>query len=309
VNERESNLPARAARLAAGLLALSLAAPGLLAASGRREPELRAADLTRQPIWVDLPDTSRGPAQLVVRFGAGRLDIVPGTRRALVSGEALYNNELFTPTVRAEGGRTILSAGDGRLELREFIDSWSKIKDHLNRWELELAPVPTELELELGASSASLDLGGLPLRRLKLSQGAADLTLDFVRPNPVEMAVLTYNGGASRGTLRGLANANTSRVEVYGGGGAFNLDFSGRLRRDLSVKVEAGAGEVALSFPLEADVEVTTHTGLAVVDFRGTWNRPSEHLYRHPGQRADRGPRITVDASVLAGKLLLLAGE
>jgi hypothetical protein len=244
-----------------------------------------------------------------VRFGAGRLDIVPGTRRALVSGEAVYNNELFTPTVRTEGGKTILSAGDGHLELREFIDSWSKIRDHLNRWELELAPVPTELELELGASSASLDLGGLPLRRLKLSQGAADLTLDFDRPNPVEMAALTYNGGASRGTLRGLANANTPRVEVYGGGGAFNLDFSGRLRRDLAVKVEAGAGEVTMSFPLEADVEVTTHTGLAVVDFRGTWNRPSEHLYRHPGQRADRGPRITVDASVLAGKLLLLAGE
>jgi hypothetical protein len=303
----KSNLLGRA--LAAGLLAFGLAAPVPLAASGRQEPELRAVDVERQTISVDLPDTSGGPAQLVVRFGAGRLDIVPGTRRALVTGEALYNNELFTPTVRTEAGKTVLSAGDGHLELREFIDSWAKIKDHLNRWELELAPVPTELELELGASSTSLDLGGLPLRRLKMSQGAADLTLDFERPNPVEMASLTYNGGASRGTLRGLANANTSRVEVNGGGGVFYLDFSGRLRRDLFVKVEAGAGEVTLSFPAEADVEVTTHTGLAVVDFRGTWNRPSERLYRHPGQRADRGPRFTVDAAVLAGKLLLLAGE
>jgi hypothetical protein len=256
---------------------------------------------------VDLPDTTEGPAQLVVRFGAGRLDIGPGTRRALVSGEALYNNDLFAPTVRSEGGKTVLSAGDGHLELREFIDSWSKVKDHLNRWELQLAPVPTELELELGASSASLDLGGLPLRRLRLSQGAADLTLDFERPNPVEMAALSYSGGASRGTLRGLANANTSRVEVSGGGGVFYLDFSGKLRRDLSVKVEVGAGEVTLAFPVEADVEVTTHTGLAVVDFRGTWNRPSEHLYRHVGARPDRGPRIIVDAAVLAGKLRLLA--
>ncbi len=304
-----SNLRGMTMPLAAGLLVLSLAAPGLLSAAGRQEPELRAADVQRRPISVDLPDTSRGPARLVVRFGAGRLEMVPGTRRALVSGEALYNNELFIPTVRAEGGKTILSAGDGHLDLREFIDSWSMVKDHLNQWKLDLAPVPTELELELGASSASLDLGGLPLRRLKLSQGAADLTLDFERPNPVEMSSLTYNGGASRGTLRGLGNANTSRVEVYGGGGVFNLDFSGKLRRDLSVKVEAGAGEVTLSFPLEADVEVTTHTGLAVVDFRGTWNRPSEHLYRHPGQRADRGPRITVDAAVLAGRLVLLAGE
>jgi hypothetical protein len=296
-------------KLQIGLLAIGLAVPSLLAAGGRQEPELRAVDVMRKAISVDLPDTSGGPAQLAVHFGAGQLDVSPGTRRALVAGEALYNNELFTPTVRTEGQKVILSAGDGHLELREFLDSWGKVKDHLNHWELELAPVPTELELELGASSASLDLGGLPLRRLKMSQGAADLTLDFERPNPVEMASLTYNGGASRGTLRGLANANTSRVEAYGAGGVFYLDFSGKLRRDLSVKVEAGAGEVTLVFPEESDVEVTTHTGLAVVDFRGTWNRPAEHLYRHLGAHADRGPRITVDAAVLAGKLRLLAGE
>jgi len=291
------------------LLAFLLLSPGLLAASGGQEPELRPVDVVRRPIAVDLPDTSDGPAQLVVHFGAGRLDIGPGTRRALVTGEALYNNGLFAPTVRVEGRRVTLSAGDGRLELREFIDSWSKVKDHLNRWELELGPVPTELELELGASSAGLELGAVPIRRLRMSQGAADLTLDFDRPNPVEMASLTYTGGASRCTLRSLANANTSRVEVSGGGGVFHLDFSGKLRRDLFVKVEAGAGEVTLVFPEEADVEVTTHTGLALVDFRGTWNRPAERLYRHLGARADRGPRITVDAAVLAGKLRLLAGE
>jgi hypothetical protein len=221
----------------------------------------------------------------------------------------LYNNEMFTPSVRTEGRKVTLSAGDGHLELKEFIDLWGTVKDHLNRWELQLAPVPMELELDLGASSTRLELGGVPVRRLRLSQGAADLTLDFDRPNPVEMAVLTFNGGASRCTLRSLANANSSRVEVYGGGGVFYLDFSGRLRRDLAVKIEAGAGEVTLVFPEEADVEVEAHTGLAVVDFRGTWNRPSERLYRHIGAHPDRGPRITVDAAVLAGRLRLLAGE
>jgi hypothetical protein len=300
----------KGALLAFCLLAGGLPAPGLLTAGGGGKPELRPVDVLRQPITADLPDTSGGPAQLVVRFGAGQLDIGPGARRgALATGEALYNNDLFTPSVRSEGRKVTLSAGDGRLELREFLDLWSTVKDHLNRWELQLATVPMELELELGASSATLELGGVPLRRLRLSQGAADLTLDFDRPNPVEMASLTYAGGASRSTLRGLANANTSRVELAGGGGVFYLDFSGRLRRDLSVKIEAGAGEVTLVFPQEADVEVTAHTGLAVVDFRGTWNRPSERQYRHAGTHPDRGPRITVDASVLAGRLRLLAGE
>ena len=287
---------------------LSLSA-GLLTAGGSREPELKPVDVFRQPILVDLPDTSSGPAQLAVRFGAGQLDIGPGTRRALASGEALYNNEMFTPSVRTQGRKVTLSSGDGHLELKEFIDLWGTVKDHLNRWELQLAPVPMELELDLGASSTRLELGGVPVRRLRLSQGAADLTLDFDRPNPVEMAVLTFNGGASRCTLRSLANANTSRVELAGGGGVFYLDFSGRLRRDLAVKIEAGAGEVTLVFPEEADVEVEAHTGLAVVDFRGTWNRPTARLYRHIGAHPERGPRISVDAAVLAGKLRLLAGE
>jgi hypothetical protein len=305
---KKLELPA-ARTVTAVLLAFGLAAPGLLGASGRQEPELRPVNLQRKTINVEAPDTSGGPAQLALHFGAGRLDIEPGPRRALVSGEALYNNELFTPTVKVEGRKATLSAGDGRMELGEFIDSWSRIKDHLNRWELELGTVPMELELELGASSAGLKLGGVPLRRLRASQGAADLDLDFDRPNPVEMASLTYTAGASRCTLRGLGNANTSRVEVSGGGGVFHLDFSGRLRRDLTVKLEAGAGEMTLVFPEEADVEVTTRTGLSLVDFRGTWNRPSEKLYRHVGSRPDRGPRITVDAAVLAGKLLLVAGE
>jgi hypothetical protein len=51
---------------------------------------------------------------------------------------------------------------------------------------------------------------------------------------------------------------------------------------------------------------VESHTGLAVVDFRGTWNRPSDRRYIHQGGKA--GPRITVDAAVLAGSLRLWAG-
>ena len=289
------------------LAAVLLLSPNLLLAGGGKEPEPLPVNVIQKRISVDLPETSSGPAQLSLRFGAGQLTVGPGARRAQVTGEAVYNNELFTPSVRTEGRKTTLSAGDGHLELKEFLDLWTMVKDHLNRWELQLPGVPMELDMELGASSAQLELGGLALRKLRLSQTAADLTLEFDRPNPVEMTDLSLTGGASRSTLRSLANANASRVELSGGGGVFYLDFSGRLRRDLAVKIEAGAGEITLVFPVEADVEVETHTGLAVVDFRGTWSRPSERLYQHAGAHAGRGPRITVDAAVLAGKLRLLA--
>jgi hypothetical protein len=298
-------------RLILMLLAL---VPAMLFAGGRRERELRAADVFRRPLNVALPDTAGGPAVLTLRFGAGKLAVTPGARRSLASGElatgeAVFNNELFQPTIRREGRHVTLSAGDGRLELKEFIELWGKVADHQNRWELTIAPVPLELELDLGASSTSLQLGGLPLHRLRIAQGAADLTLSIDRPNPVEMSLLSYSGGASGCTLKSLANANASRLEVFGGGGVFHLDFSGRLRRDLSVKLEAGAGEVTLAVPEETTIEVEAHTGLAVVDFRGTWNKPSERLYRHEGSSPGQGPRIIVDAAVLAGRLRLWAGD
>jgi len=277
----------------------------VLAAGGRREPEIRPTDVFRQPIAVPLPNAA--PAELELRFGAGKLHIGPGSRTLWVEGEAVYNNALFAPNERREGRRVILSSGDGRLELKEFLALWESVPDHLNRWDLHLAPVPMELVLDLGACSAALDLGGLPLRRLRLSQGLADLALDFSSPNPVGMDQLEFFGGASSGTLKGLANANARRMEFRGGAGEFLLDFSGRLTRDLFVKLEAGAGRVTLSVPEATAFEVQSRTGLAVVDFRGAWTRPSERSYIHPG--TEPGPRITVDAAVLAGSLRLWAGD
>jgi hypothetical protein len=280
--------------------------PGVLFAGGRKEPEPLPGGTFRQRIAIALPTPAAGPAELELRFGAGTLSIGPGSSRLLAEGEAAYNNDLFQPTQRLEGKRVILSAGDGRLELKEFIELWESVRDHLNRWDLRLGAVPMELALDLGACSTSLDLGGVPLRRLRISQGFSDLALEFGSPNPTEMRELVFFGGATRSTLKGLANANTARIECRGGAGEFILDFSGRLRRDLFVKLEAGAGRVTLSVPEETSVEVESHPGLAVVDFRGTWNKPSEHRYIHQGTK--EYPRITVDAAVLAGNLRLWAG-
>jgi hypothetical protein len=285
-------------------LVFLLLLPGFLFAGGRKEPGEREGPF-RRTIAVRLPDQASGATKLELRFGGGKLSVGPGSSRLLVEGEAVYNNGLFQPVEHREGRKIVLSAGDGRLELKEFLELWESLRDHLNRWDLRLAPVPLELSMELGACSTSLDLGGLPVRRLRLSQGLADFALDFSSPNPGEMEELIFFGGASRSTLKGLANANAARIECQGGGGVFSLDFSGRLRRDLFVKLETGAGEVTLSVPSQTTVEVESHTGLTLVDFRGTWDRPSEHRYRHEGTRP--GPKITVDAAVFAGKLILLA--
>lgn len=276
-------------------------------ARGKKEQEAMPAGAFRDTIAVPLP-ASTGLPQVRLRFGAGQLSVKAGERRRLIEGEAEYNNELFRPSIRQEGSRVELTTGDGKMELKEFIDLWSSVKDHLNRWNLRLAPVPMELEIDSGASSTRLDLGGLPIKALRISQSFSDIALDFAKANPVEMDTLSFGGGASWCSLKNLANANAGRIVFQGGGGDFTLDFSGKLRRDMLVKIEAGAGELTLVFPESASVEVETHTGLTVVDIRGTWNK-SDRLYRHIGSSPAKGPKIIVEAAVLAGSLRLWAGE
>ena len=59
------------------------------------------------------------------------------------------------------------------------------------RYELELGRQrPFALTIETGASEFDLDLGGIPLSRLMVRQGAGKFELGFLAPNPEHMQLL-----------------------------------------------------------------------------------------------------------------------
>src|SRR5206468_11886800 len=57
--------------------------------------------------------------------------------------------------------------------------------------------VPMDLALELGATKATLDLGGLSLLGLHLESGASETLLDFSTPNQTRMRALEIDVGAA----------------------------------------------------------------------------------------------------------------
>jgi hypothetical protein len=157
-----------------------------------------------------------------------------------------------------------------------------------------------DLNINAGAYKGVLDLGGLAIQNLRISDGAADVSLDFSSPNQADMEELRYNTGASQVKLTGLANANFAEMVFKGGAGSYSLDFSGELVRDATVTIDSGFSSVTLIVPEGVDARVIVDSGLANVDIGGNWEK-SGNEYTLEGE----GPRLTINVNIGAGSLEL----
>lgn len=228
-----------------------------------------AALIARQtePINVPLPAAEADPAEIEINFGAGELNIAPGADGALVSGTATYNVAQLKPSVSNNDGQVVIEP-ERQVNLSSFPDG-----DIENRWDLTLGSFPMELSITTGIATSRLELGDLLLEELRVVTGAADCSVSFTEPNRTPMESLRFTGGGSQTLLTGLANAYTEDIIFKGGAGDYTLDFSGQLREDLDVEIDAGLGQVTLRVPdtLRATVSVTNL--LAKVEPTGAWQQ------------------------------------
>ena len=228
-------------------------------------------------ISVPVPD-SNGTTRLIIGFGAGELTILPGAE-TLVSGTATYNIEDLKPEVSTSGSTVNLKQGD------YHITGLPSSMEVVNRWDLQLGDDPMDLEIEAGAYQAEYDLGGLALTNLSIQDGAADVEMAFSSPNLAEMSLLRYETGASSISLNGLANANFSNMQFEGGAGNFTLDFSGELKRDATVTIEASLGNLTLIIPENTPATIQAESGLSNLDIPSAWSQDG-NIYTQTGSGA-----------------------
>lgn len=244
-------------------------------------------------IEIPLPDAKE--VDLRLSFGAGELDVQPGAVGKLVTGKATFNVEDFRPRITVQ--ENLVKLETGNLEM-SGIPNWGD--DIENKWDLQLAAVPMNLTLSAGAYKGDLELGGLPLKALEVTDGASDVRLKFSEPNPVEMATFRYLTGASNVTLSGLANANFVSMIFRSGAGDYTLDFGGKLQRDASVTIESGISRVKVIVPTGMAARITFKGGLSSVEVAGGWVK-SGSQYIVDGA----GPVLTINIDMGAGSLVL----
>jgi hypothetical protein len=244
-------------------------------------------------IEVSRQDTSE-TTELVLSFGAGELALRPASMENLVQGRATYNVMEFKPEIITSGNRIEIKTGD--LEINGIPDFGG---DYVNKWDLNLAEeVPMDLKINAGAYKSDLELGGLTLENLQITDGAADVRARFSRQNQTSMDTLRYETGASSVELYGLANANFENMIFKGGAGSYTLEFSGDLRQDATINIDAGVSNVVVIVPNNVNARIFFDGGLTNIDVSGNWEKSGKDYYQDAG-----GLRLTFNVNMGAGKL------
>lgn len=280
--------------LLAVVLVLSLAAMACRINIDLPEIEYRTSATVTEEVRVPVPDGST-PVDVSLNFGAGQFNLDPGAEQDLIQGTATYNVPDFKPRLVTTTSGIELSSGE--LEINAIPRLANDIE---NKWDLQLGSTPMNLEINAGAYQGRYELGGLALTGLDISDGAADVEVNFAEANLVEMGTLRYGTGASQVSLTGLGNANFDELIFRGGAGDYTLDFGENLLRDGRVDVEVGISSLRIVAPESANVQVIVSGGLSSVSASGAWSKVNDE-YRLEGS----GPRLVIEVTMGAGSLEL----
>lgn len=233
---------------------------------------------------------------VTLSIGAGNMTLASGAE-GLASGTVRYNISDWKPEITRETDSLTIRqdfSSDDRLRIPEG--------NLTNEWDLKLGAVPMRLTVNAGAYEGQMDLGGVPLQRLEINDGASDNTVTFDEVNAEDMSLFKYNTGASTVKLEGLSNANFEEMIFEGGAGTYTLDFSGELQRDARVNVKAGICTLNIIVPAGVKAEVTRTGAVTSVKTEGTWSTSGD-TYSTGGS----GPLLTIDVDMGVGTLNLIS--
>jgi hypothetical protein len=214
---------------------------------------------------------------------------------ALLDGEIRYSVAEWEPTVTRRNDSLTISQDAG-----DYTRQGLPGDDVVNVWNIRLGNVPMNLVVSADAYDATMDLSGLPIRRLTVQDGAGEVEVRFDEVNPEDMDRLSYQTGASEIMFIGLANANFAEMNFEGGAGEYSFDFSGNLQHDAAVTIDVGLSTVRIIVPSGVAAQVDVDGGTGSVDATGAWQNEGS-AYVNPGS----GPRLTIAVNVGAGDVKL----
>ena len=253
--------------------------------------------MAETPIQVAYPSVDH--PHLRIALGACRFTAGPGEGEEWLAG--IYSDPTDRRPLR------IIEEGP-RVTITEAEPSFERIPavfGGVPRYDVEFGKGrPFALTIETGASDFDLDLGGIPLSRLIVRQGAGKFELSFQRPNPEPMELLEISSGAAAIELENLANANLSEMRLSGGAASYELDFGGVLSREAKVNIETGISGIVVSVPASTAARVTAETTLGSVDV-GDGFMKREGAFSTEAALGGDGPVLSIRAGVRLGSLQL----
>ncbi len=158
------------------------------------ETQIKTGPTVTEDINVPPLADTQATANVSLGFGAGKLNLQPGSADALVSGTATYNVVDFKPIVTINGSDVTVEQGNLKLNRVPILNS-----NVTNQWDLALGTNPMNLLIKAGAYEGNFELGGLSIHSLEVTDGASKVDVSFSKHNLVEMTTLQIHNGCFPG--------------------------------------------------------------------------------------------------------------
>jgi len=235
------------------------------------------------------------PIDVIIKMAAGKLELSGGAKN-LIEGSIEYNVPDLKPTI---------SRNEDIVSIIQDISLDSPgipVGNIVNKWNLQLGNYEMNLVIDAGAYDGIIDLSGVPLSSLSVSDGASSSKISFNKANPIVMEYLNYRTGASNIQLYGLSNANFKEMKFDGGAGAYTLDFSGELKQDCTVNISSGVSNLKIIIPENTSSNILLTGGVNNIYLSGTWT-VEDRQYWTDGD----GPNLNISVDMAVGSLELVA--
>jgi hypothetical protein len=209
----------------------------------------RVGALQSESRSVELGDA--GSVQAAINFGAGNLRVTGGADK-LLDADFTYNVDKLKPEVKYTGGTLVVQQPDaGGVPVLTGIDKFR------NDWNLRLQnDVPMDLTVAVGGGISDLQLAGLSLTRLAVTQGAGKSTINLNGAWTHDLSATIDTGAADLSVQ--LPKAMGVRVNIDRGpsmidapgfrqdGSLYTNDAYGTSKVTLLVNIKAGIGLINL---------------------------------------------------------------
>lgn len=248
---------------------------------------------------IDVRYPTADDLHLRLSAGACRFNIRPGAGEAWVSGTYRDPSGRRSPRIEQDGGTIRIVESDNPL------DGMTSFLTGIPQYNLAIGKErPFALTVETGASDFIADLGGLPITRLEIKQGAGRFEVDFSAPNPEPMSTLNMGSGAGGMFLKNLANANFAEMRIEGGAASYRFDFAGDLRRDGQVRITTAVSAVEIVVPTTTAVKVNSEAMLGAFHV-GDGFMKKEGAFWNQAALEGKTPVLTIRTNVALGALNL----
>lgn len=239
-------------------------------------PRFDIGELQTEAQTVEYSGTSAVSAD--IEMGLGDLSISGGAQD-LLEAEFRYNVAEMKPDVDLNGER--LRVRTPQVDVG--FDSFWDMDDFQNEWDLAFSDeIAIDLEIDLGAGNAQLDLGSLQVNELHLDAGAGDVEVDLT----------------NSGTL--------SELSIDAGVGQITLDLHGDWPQGLDADIQAGVGEVTIWLPSTVGVRVDVEGGLTDIDTSGM-DRSGRSYFNDAWGESESEITIQINAGI--GEINLIVVE